>query len=294
MERVENLKFNIDFWYTEKYLPTQRHRKLRERKVKSSVDVDILEMTGEEFPIAFIVHDMKSVQDGMKSYSDYTSEKCHFRMFAEEIRTYNGELYMPVRITHGTAISTVFEDERYVVGNLERIARENWYDRNESFFSKNSIIIWDNKKEICKMIYESAKKYIYYDGKFWSACGEPRYVINTFGLGHNHGGTGFFIEYGYNTNIPAKRYFNALQRDDAIAYGKSVALSRGDTESVDGIGAYDNIEVVMPEMVKVNPSKQHGDGDPFVNSIEDIISGSCSAMEAGLLCIAKTAAEISM
>ena len=63
---------------------------------------------------------------------------------------------------------------------------------------------------------------------------------------------------------------------------------------MDGIGAYDNIEVMMPEMVKVNPSKQHGDGDPFINSIEDIISGSCSAMEAGLLCIAKTAAEISM
>ena len=37
--------------------------------------------------------------------------------------------------------------------------------------------------------------YMFFQNKIWEECGEPRYVVNTFGLGHNHGGTGMFIEY---------------------------------------------------------------------------------------------------
>lgn len=286
------MKINVNYCYKQKFLPTKRHRYAREREIEDVISINITELAADTFPIAFIVHDMKSVQDGMKSYNDYASEKCRFCMFAEEIRTYKGKLYMPVRVTHGTAISTVFEDESYVVDNLESMARKNWYGGNENNFSENSIVIEDNKKAICQMLRESAKKYIYYHGKFWSVCGEPRYVINTFGLGHNHGGTGFFIEYGYNTNIPAERYFNALQRDEAITYGKSVALARGDTESVGEIGVHDNIEVMMPEMVKVNPRKQHGNGCELMNMMEDIISGSSCESEAGILCMALAMSSI--
>ena len=89
------------------------------------------------------------------------------------------------------------------------------------------------------------------------------YVVNTFGLGHNHGGTGFFIEYHYNPNIPNINYFNALQRKEAIEYGKKVAAGRGDTDSIPGLGDHEIIEVLMPEMVKRNPQKDHGGGNPF-------------------------------
>ena len=102
------------------------------------------------------------------------------------------------------------------------------------------------------MLRKSAKKYIFCDNKFWYKCGEPIYVINTFGLGNNHGSTGFFIEYCRNKNISGKNYFNALQREEAIAYGKAVATNRGDTDDIDRIGKYANIEVIMPEMVRVN------------------------------------------
>ena len=280
------MKVNVNYYYKQKFLPTKRHKKVREREIGDVTSVSITELTTDEFPVAFIVHDMKSVQDDMTSYEDYRSEKCDFRMFAEEIRTYRGNLYAPIRITHGVAISTAFEDKSYIIHNLEGLARKNWYNANEKDFSENSIVIEDNKKAICQMLRKSAKQYIYCDGKFWKICGEPRYVINTFGLGHNHGGTGFFIEYSYNPNISSKNYFNALQRDEAIAYGKSVAIGRGDTESVDGIGVDDNIEVVMPEMVKVNPNKQHGKGCELMNMMESVISNSSSKNEAGILCMA--------
>lgn len=286
------MKFNVNYYYNQKFLPTKRHRNIRERQIEDVISVSVTELTADVFPVAFIVHDMQSVQEGMTSYEDYRSEKCDFRMFAEEIRTYKGKLYTPVRITHGAAISTIFEDVNYVIDNLEWMTRKNWYCDDGKEFSESSVIVEDNKKEICQMLRKSAKKYIYFDGKFWSVCGEPRYNITTFGLGHNHGGTGFFIEYGYNPNISKKNYFNALQRDEAIAYGKSVALGRGDTESVDRLGKYDNIEVIMPEMVKVNPNKQHGNGCEFMNMMESVISNSSSKNEAGILCVALAMASV--
>ena len=112
------------------------------------------------------------------------------------------------------------------------------------------------------------------------------YVINTFGLGHNHGCTGFFIEYFYNENISRNNYFNALEREQAIAYGKKVAANRGDTNSIKGMGEHDIIEVLMPEMVTRNPKKEHREGDGFINSLENMISSTDSSAEAGLLAIA--------
>lgn len=279
------MKINVNYYYTQEYLPTKRHKKVRVRELSDTVTVNTTELTAEEFPVAFIVHDMMDVCDGATSYQDFENKECHFGMFAEEIRTYKGELYMPVRITHGAAISTLFEDSSYVKKNLEHKYRKHWYSEINDF-SEKSIIVRDTSKEIRKELIKAGKHYLYFDGKYWHKCAEPRYNITTFGLGHNHGGTGFFIEYGYNPNISSNNYFNALQREEAIRYGKAVATRRGDTESVDSIGKYDNIEVIMPEMVKVNPNKQHGKGNEFMNVVNAVIDNSDSVAEAGILTIA--------
>ena len=274
--------FEIEFWNSEKYLPTKRHRKLRERYVKNCVNVEIKEITDAEFPIAFIVHDYKSVYDNATSYRDFDGHG-DFRMFSEEIRTYKDKLYMPVRITHGSAVSTCFESLKYI---KDKLSEREPYWTGGSDFTDASIIKDNNAAECIEKILNKAEDYVIYDGKVWEICGEPMYVINTFGLGHNHGGTGFFIEHFYNENISHENYFNALQRKEAIAYGKSVAANRGDTESIDRIGLYDNIEVLMPNMVKRNPCREHGDGDGFLNFLETMIEGTDSSVEAGLLAVA--------
>lgn len=280
--------FNIVFWNEERYLPTKRHRKLRTRYVKNSVDVEIKEPLKKEFPVAFIVHDYKTVYENAKSYFDFEGSG-EYRMFVEEIRTYNGKLYAPVRVTHGMAISLHFEPLEYIKRIMEEY-EPYWKGGND--FTENSIIKESNISECENAILEKSAHYLIFDNKIWKECGEPMYMINTFGLGHNHGGTGFFIEYYYNSNISKTNYFNALEREKAIAYGKSVAARRGDTESIEGMGDHDIIEVLMPEMVKRNPRCEHGDGDPFLNSIEDMISGTGSSAEACLLTIAMTCSQL--
>lgn len=272
--------FNIEFWNMEKYLPTKRHRKLRERYVKNSIDIDIKEVTENEFPVAFIVHDYQSVYENARSYDDFNGEN-EYKMFSEEIRTNNGKLYKPVRVTYGSAISLCFEPLEYIKKQIEYY--EPYYKGGEDFTERESIIKEDDIIKCQENIFRKAEDYIIYDGKVWKTCGEPMYNIVTFGLGHNHGGTGFFIQYCYNKNISNKNYFNALEREKAIAYGKKVAANRGDTESIEMMGKYDIIEVLIPEMVRRNPQKEHGEGDTFMNSLENMINDSNSSIEEGLL-----------
>ena len=80
--------------------------------------------------------------------------------------------------------------------------------------------------------------------------------------------------------------FSGMVRTYQTAAG--IAAGRGDTESIDRIGKYENIEVIMPEMVKVNPNKEHGSGNEFLNDMESIINKSDSVLEAGMLCLALT------
>ena len=126
--------------------------------------------------------------------------------------------------------------------------------------------------------------YILVDGELYGITSEPRYVINTFGLGHNHGGTGMFCEYHYNPNIGKSNYFSALEGEQAVAYANKVAAGRGDTKDV---GKFEPFIIVhMPEIVRVKPNKQHHNGNEFINTMNKIIDNSGSSFEAGLLCMA--------
>lgn len=280
--------FNIEFWNMEKYLPTKRCRNLKQRYVKNNMNVDIKELTETEFPVAFIIHDYRSVYENAKSYDDFDGNG-EYKMFSEEMRTYNGKLFKPVRISHGAAISTNFEPLDYIKQRIQDYAP--YWKSGEDFTEKS--IVKESDVEKCKdTISSRAENYVIFDGKVWETCEEPMYNVTTFGLGHNHGGTGFFIQYDYNPNISNKNYFNALEREKAIAYGKQVALNRGDTNSIDGMGERDIIEVLMPEMVTRNPQREHGEGDSFMNLIEDVISNSDSSAEAGLLAACICANEI--
>lgn len=283
------MMFNIEFWNKQDFLPTKRHRKIKTRYFKNSVDVNVKELSEQEFPIAFIIHDYQCVYDNAKGYDDFDGNGT-FRMFDEEIRTFDGKLYKPVRITYGAAISTLFESLDYIKQRVEWFNQEPYYN-NDNDYTEKSIVKIDYADEIIKIIIGDANNYVIYNNVVWEVCGEPMYRITTFGLGRNHGGTGFFISYNYNDNISKNNYFNALEREKAIKYGKKVALNRGDTDSVKQMGEHDIIEVVMPKMVKRKSQKEHGNGNEFMNSIEDIINNSDSFVEAGLLTMLSAIAQ---
>lgn len=280
------MDIKVNYFYKRIYWPTNRHSKERADCVEGYITVPITTPEATEFPVAFIVKDYKSVYNGARSYDEFDGNG-DFKMLEEEIRTYKGNLYMPIRVTHGAAVSTIFVDPKdYLTKELTPRKPFIYSDMMDEPFTDQSIVISTNDDETRQSILKKATGFVVFNGIVWERCEEPMYVVNTFGLGHNHGGTGFFIEYHYNPNIPNINYFNALQRKEAIEYGKKVAAGRGDTDSIPGLGDHEIIEVLMPEMVKRNPQKDHGGGNPFLNDVERLITATDSAAEAELALIA--------
>lgn len=258
------MKISITHECKEEYLPP-RCRKPRTRIIKPSFDLTIKEITSDEAPVAMITTTLewRKVEGGVVKGTDLIPVDTEYRW-------YKRKLY------------TAFIDRSGDAKTLADVERR--------------ISVYDNwnhtQDEIEQSLNEAIKSFIYVDGILHILAGEPRYVINTFGLGRNHGGTGFFVENHYNSNISKDRYFNALQRDEAIAYGKKIASGRGDTKSVDRIGETCNIRVLIPKAVKCKQNKEHGKGCEFINTVESLISDSNSVLEAGLLTVAAGISEL--
>lgn len=243
--------------YEESYLPP-RCRKLRYRECEEYVDINLAETTMENMKLAF--------EDN--SYSG--KGKIYF---------FRNKLWTKAKITDICAPS---DEDRYV-SPLDALIY--WWEHSSCFFSCE----WrdgehPDKKHMVAVARKETRDFLLVDGELYKVTSEPRYEIVTFGLGHNHGGTGMFCSYDYNPNICKDSYFSALQGEQAVAYANNVAAGRGDTNDV---GKFEPFIVVhMPELVKVKPNKQHGNGNDFINTMENIIKNSDSQVEAGIMCIA--------
>lgn len=255
--------------YEESYLPPHC-RKLRYRECEEYINVHLREVAMDELKLAF--------EDN--SYSG--KGKIYF---------YKGKLWSKGKVNSGI-LADLQERGKEVYTALDYLiyCQENC---STYFFSA-----WDrevygkdtSRNAVVKAARSGMKGYILVDGELYGQTAEPRYVINTFGLGHNHGGTGMFCEYHYNPNISKDNYFSALEGEEAVDYANKVAAGRGDTKD---IGKFEPFIIChVPELVKVKPNKQHGKGNDFLNTMEQIIKNSDSQAEAGMMCIALAMAGI--
>ncbi|MDF2880044.1 MAG: hypothetical protein K0R54_601 [Clostridiaceae bacterium] len=255
------MKIKAIYIYQEGYLPTKRCRKLRYREATDTIEVELKEVTAEEAPIAVEVT-TPCFETGK------TTKK------TEEYRIFNGSFYKKAYLSE-------YESKQKGLYPLEKLI--------ESFEKFNYYSDYGKEVEQSKIL-KKINDYILIDNVIWVKTGEPRYCIVTFGLGRNHGSTGFFCEHHYNPNISKNNYFNALERDKALEYGRDVAIRRGDTESVERMGKYYDIKVLIPEAIKCNPQAEHGEGNEFLNMMENVINNSNSSIEAGLMAVSLTMA----
>ena len=251
--------------YEESYLPP-RCRKLRYRECEDFINVNLKEVNSSELQLAF--------EDN--SYEG--KGKIYF---------YKGKLYAKVKFRkdswhkdiegrEGISIETALDSLIWCNANCSTYFR---FAFDREYHGEDT-----SREAVIKKARSGVKGYILVDGELYAQSAEPRYVINTFGLGHNHGGTGMFCEYYYNPNIRKDNYFSALQGEQAVAYANKVASERGDTKDVGKFKSF--IICHMPELVKVKPNKQHGNGNKYLNSCEEVICSTDSALEAGLMIMA--------
>ena len=246
------MEIQVEYQYQEEYLPSKRHRKLRLRDASGVMTVEVPEIAKASAPIAFLVHEILKDKP-------------------TDFRLWNGQLWKPVLWSERLARA----EGLYSVGALVT-------DIQHRMPYTSAI----GKEPVEQEKRQYAERHVIIDGVVYEQAKEPRYVVITFGLGHNHGGTSMFVEQWYNPNISKDRYFNALEREQAVELAKNIATSRGDTDDLPRIGTTCNIEVLIPDAVHCNPQKEHGDGDPFLNKLYAVTEGSSSTIEAALLAMA--------
>lgn len=252
--------------YEEGYIPP-RCRKMRYKECEEYVDINLKEVAPAEFQLAF--------EDN--SYSG--KGKIYF---------YDGKLWVKRKKPHISIIEALRERGYKIESALDLLI----YSREHC--STYFLLSWDrehgedtSREAVIKRARADMRCIILVDGELYEQTTEPRYRVCTFGLGNNHGGTGLFVDYCYNQNIRKDNYFSALEGDMAVAYANDVAARRGDTKDV---GRFEKMIVVhMPEIVKVKPQEQHGNGNKILNDLNDIVNGTSDKLTAGLLCMAYVA-----
>ena len=241
--------------YDESYIPA-RCRKTRYRECEDFINANLKETNLSNMQLAF--------EDN--SYEG--KGKIYF---------YNGKLWCKATIR-----DICLPDEDKYTTPLEAFIY--WREHSSWFFPRE----WrdgehPDRKHMLYIVKKETNKFLLVDGVLYVTTAEPRYVINTFGSGHNHGGTGMFCEYFYNSNISKENYFPATEGNAAVSYANSIAQKRGDTNDIGKFKPF--IIVHMPELVKVKPNKQHNNVNQLLNDMEKIIENSDDVITAGLLCM---------
>lgn len=130
-----------------------------------------------------------------------------------------------------------------------------WRERSSWFFPRG----WrdgehPDRKHMLSVARKDTAQYLLVDSVLYKQIAEPLYVVQTFGLGNNHGGTGLFVDYGRNPNISKDWYFSALDGDKAVEFANHVAKERGDTNDIGRFRPW--IKVYMPELVKYKTKRK--------------------------------------
>lgn len=244
--------------YEESYLPP-RCRKLRYKECEEFVQVTLREAKRSDLQLAF------------EDTSYFGAGKIYF---------YRGKLWAQAKLR-----CTSWAEEHGLQNPLDELiySHEHCSTYFRSDFDREHRG-WDTSREaVIKEARKDMGRYLLVDGALFERTSEPRYCIYTFGLGHNHGGTALSVDYRYNHNISRSAYYSALDGTAAVEAANRTALGRGDTEDVGKFKAW--ITVYMPELVKVNPQRQHGKGNPLTNTFNEITSAAPDALTAGLLCM---------
>lgn len=241
------MKIGITFDFEQYYLPTKRHKNPLKRKMVTCRDIDVHFIEEKDFPVAIRVKDFDVLshnwEDETESKYDTLDYRFDGKHLYEEPRSLSGSdkgaLIFPSEDAFMEHIRHHFCEKLY----------DYLYDHNEEKQYKEgvSVIVGDDIEDRVERLQEFADRYLICNGKVWKKCGQPYYKVQTFGLGNNHGGTGFFINWTDSKEI-SRDYFLATQRELAIADFRKTAEGRGDTESISTDDSpMRNIEILIPE-----------------------------------------------
>lgn len=233
------MKIKLLFSYVEKVVPPRCKKSREVRYHDGEIELDVVEIQSSEAPVAI--------------RATYESE-VYEKPYQMEYRWWGNCLWVNVRNYHGKAH---FDKDTKTVTNfliypttidLRSDSGMTNHDYDICLFNKDN-----SKAEAIEYLSKWAKNELFIDGIRYRPCGEPHYIVATFGLGRNHGGTACMIDSTNSQNNCDSSVFSLLEREQAIAKATEVAVARGDTNNLPIVPHGPIWEVLIPDAIRIKP-----------------------------------------
>ena len=242
---------------TTTFLPSKRHSVPRYTQYKIKARFNVTRVHINDAKLVYRISDHESLYKNATKTEDFRTGNGVYKRLVTPIRMFNGRFFKPFKYYYGTAISdkwfSLDDFQKYILTDIyyevnltnELFLRDNRHNGNylqlmpeANLKDPNIQILKRSDDDVFKKVQEECDQYIIIGNHVWQQVEQPIYSYNIFGLGHNHGGTGFFVSFIDPKDIPAgnkKFYFMPEQLQTALDTVIKVAQNRGDTESVESI-----------------------------------------------------------
>lgn len=208
------IQIDIDIEYTGMEVPA-RSRKPRPVLRSDTVKAEIREISGSDAPEVMVI----------EPYKDRPVS----------VRHYDGEFYKEARLSYCRGNETI----EYEFSEIpwKRYLTPDFMARNKS------------KKEVVAYVKKACDQFLIIDNVAYMKCGEPCYIIQTFGF--SGCGTGIFLYFaskGGDFSV-----YSALDYADCVKDAVRIAEMRGDKQCIPGIlgNEHVKINVLRPELCKM-------------------------------------------
>lgn len=270
------MKVKILFSFYEEIVPPRCRKPRPVLFTDGETEIEIREVSANEAPVAMIGR-------GEVGYGDKA------KPFEVVYRWWEQCLWCAINTDHGKPRGRYSGRDNYDWPTWPSVVdlRDTYQNSSYDFWLKVPDFYRSTTRDKVEACLQSqANSHLLIDGVPYRPVGEPRYVVMTFGLGQNHGGTAVMQDSYYNSNIANSSYFNLFDRDKAIALATEIATERGDDKSLPITPHGPEWEILIPEAIQLCPAEQHGDGDPFLNSLNAITQATGGAPVGGLMAMA--------
>ncbi|MBC3871494.1 hypothetical protein [Undibacterium oligocarboniphilum] len=256
------MKIKILFSYVEYIVPPRCRNPRPVRFHDGEIELEVPEIQSDAAPVAIRA----------------TYKRDSINPYQMEYRWYHNRLWTAVQCYRGEPqFDKETKDASKYAMYSDTIDLRSKYRLENRDFGMYLSIVTNSKVQAIEYLREWAKHQLIIDNIRYQPCGEPHYVVMTFGMGSNHGGTACMIDGYYDQNDCNSSVFSLLERESAITKATEVATQRGDTKSLPIIPHGPEWEILIAEAIQIKPLEQRV--RKFVGHIKTDIEGSTCEFE---------------
>lgn len=236
------MKIKILFSYVENVIPTRCRNSRPVRYLDGEIEFEVPEVQSCEAPVA--IRATQNIEPGKPPHQT-------------EYRWWKNRLWTNVQCSRGKPLFNKYSamaSMHVPYGHILDLRNEHRLQSND--FGIYFSAVENSKLQSIEYLNDWVKNQLIIEGVRYQPCGEPHYVVMTFGLGRNHGGTACVIDGYYDQKDCNSSVFSLLERDKAIKKATEVATNRGDTNYLPIKPQGPDWEVLIPEAIQIKPLEQ--------------------------------------